>query len=254
MDRASLSLQNDQDALIETVAAANPNTVVVLSTGGPVAMPWLARVRGVMETWMGGDAYGPAVAAMLFGDREPGGRLPVTFPADAGQGPATQPHQFPGTIDPATGRLDTSYFDEGVLVGYRYWDAHGQQPLFPFGYGLSYGQIGFGNESVMVKTDGSLVASARLINTGTHAGSEVLQLYLGFPAEAGPAPKQLKGFAKITLKPGEAKDVSIAVNRDDLRYWNEDAPGWKIAPGEYTVYLGRSSRDIVWQRTVTIAP
>ncbi|MBO9498506.1 MAG: glycoside hydrolase family 3 C-terminal domain-containing protein [Novosphingobium sp.] len=254
MDRASLSLQNDQDALIAAVAAANPNTVVVLSTGGPVAMPWLPKVRGVLETWMGGDAYGPAVAGMLFGDREPDGRLPVTFPADASQGPATHSYEFPGTVDPATGRLDTSYFDEGVLVGYRYWDAHGQQPLFPFGYGLSYGRIGVTGESASLQPDGGILASARLTNSGKRAGSEVLQLYLGFPAEAGPAPKQLKGFAKVTLKPGEAKDVAIAVKREDLRYWNEDAPGWRVAPGDYTVYLGRSSRDILWQGTVTVAP
>ncbi|WEK47142.1 MAG: glycoside hydrolase family 3 C-terminal domain-containing protein [Candidatus Andeanibacterium colombiense] len=252
MDRASLSLQNDQDALIAAVAAANPNTVVVLSTGGPVTMPWLPKVRGVLETWMGGDAYGPAVAGMLFGDREPGGRLPVTFPADATQGPATHPWQFPGTIDPATGRLDTAYFDEGVLVGYRFWDAHGQQPLFPFGYGLSYGEIGVGNESARSQTDGSIVATARLTNSGKRQGSEVLQLYLGFPTAAGPAPKQLKGFAKVTLKPGETRDVAITVKPEDLRYWNEDQPGWKIAPGEYTVYLARSSRDIVWQGKVTI--
>jgi beta-glucosidase len=105
-----------------------------------------------------------------------------------------------------------------------------------------------------VRTDGSLIANAKLTNTGKREGSEVLQLYLGFPAEAGPAPRQLKGFTKVTLKPGETRAVSIAVGPQDLRYWDEDAPGWKIAPGEYTVYLGRSSRDIIWQRKVTIAP
>ena len=147
MDRTSLALPNDQDALIEAVARANPHTVVVLNTGGGVTMPWLDKVAAVLEMWLPGDAYGPAAAQLLFGDADPGGRLPVTFPANESQGPATRPFEYPGTEDSA-GRLDTAWFDEGIFIGYRWWDARGQQPLFPFGYGLSYAQFAVGTTTL----------------------------------------------------------------------------------------------------------
>jgi len=252
MDRESLSLQADQNRLIEAVARANLNTVVVLSTGGPVAMPWLGKVRGVLETWMPGDAFGTAVAGILFGDRGPGGRLPVTFPADESQGPATRPSEFPGTRDPESGRLDTAYFDEGVFVGYRFYDQHHQQPLFPFGYGLSYGDISLGGEGAEVQPDGSILAHVTLANSGKRAGTQVVQAYLGFPDGTGEPPKQLKGFAKATLKPGESREIDIAIPREALRYWDADEPGWRIVPGSYEVYLGTSSRDIAWQGEVTL--
>jgi beta-glucosidase len=252
MDRETLSLQGDQDRLIEAVAQANPNTVVVLSTGGPVAMPWLKQVHGVIETWMPGDAFGPAIAGMLFGDREPGGRLSVTFPANETQGPATKPSEFPGTREPQNGRLDTAYFDEGVLIGYRYYDAHRQQPLFPFGYGLSYGDISLSGAGAETRPDGSILAHVTLANSGKRGGTGVVQVYLGFPEGTGEPPKQLKGFAKAELGPGESRTLEIAIPRKALRYWDEDAPGWRIAPGDYAVYLGTSSRDIAWQGKVTI--
>ncbi|MEO6387790.1 MAG: glycoside hydrolase family 3 C-terminal domain-containing protein, partial [Croceibacterium sp.] len=251
MDRHSLSLQGDQDALIAAVAAANPNTVVVLNTGGPVAMPWLASVRGVMEMWLPGDAFGPAVAGLLFGDREPGGRLPVTFPADETQGPATQRHEFPGLYDPATGKLGDAYFDEGVFVGYRYWDEHQQTPLFPFGHGLGYGQVAMEGLGVTLAADGSAVARVRLKNTGTRASSEVAQVYLGFPDGTGEPPRQLKGFARAELAPGEQRVVEIALPPEAFRHWDSAAATWQVAPGAYRVLVGRSSRDIVWEGSVT---
>lgn len=252
MDRPTLSLQADQDRLIAAVAEANPNTVVVLSTGGPAAMPWLGRVRGVLETWMPGDAYGTAVAGMLFGDREPGGRLPVTFPADTTQGPATRPSEFPGTRDPASGQLDTVYFNEGPLVGYRYYDAHDQAPLFPFGYGLSYGAIALSGTRAELRPDGSVAAHVTVTNSGSRSGTVVVQAYLGFPAGTEEPPKQLKGFAKAVLKSGERRELEIAIPRQALRYWDADAAAWRIAGGEYTVYLGTSSRDIAWQGKVVL--
>jgi beta-glucosidase len=251
MDRHTLSLQGDQDALIEAVARANPNTVVVLNTGGPVAMPWLGRVRAVMEMWLPGDAFGSTVAGLLFGDREPGGRLPVTFPADEAQGPATRPHQFPGLYHPVTGKLDTAYFEEGVFVGYRYWDEHGQEPLFPFGHGLNYGEVAMEAIGVEPRAGGGAVARVRLRNTGSRRAAEVAQLYLGFPDDAAAPPRQLKGFARAELVPGETRIVEIALPPEAFRYWDEGAAGWRTAPGPYRVMIGRSSRDIVWEGSVT---
>lgn len=251
-DRHTLALQGDQDALIAAVARANPNTVVVLSTGGAVAMPWLKDVRGVLETWLPGDAYGPAVAAMLFGDREPGGRLPVTFPADEAQGPATQRHQFPGLTNPVTGRLDTAYFDEGIFVGYRYWDEHGQQPLFPFGHGLTYGTATIEPMRIQRHAEGGASVRVRLRNTGQRATAEVVQVYLGFPEVTGSPPRQLKAFAKVPLQPGEEREVDLSLPPEAFRYWDEKTNGWRVAPGLYDVEVGRSSRDILWRGTVTI--
>nr|WP_166180790.1 glycoside hydrolase family 3 C-terminal domain-containing protein [Altererythrobacter segetis] len=251
MDRSSLSLQADQDRLIEAVAAANPNTVVVLSTGGPVAMPWLGQVAAVMETWMPGDAFGPAVAAMLFGDAEPGGRLPVTFPADETQGPGTQRHQFPGLADPATGRLAEAYYDEGVNVGYQFWDAHDQRPLFEFGHGLGYGDVALEGVRVADSPDGGKVVAVRVRNQGLRPGSAVPQVYLGFPEAAREPPRQLKGFARLALAPGEEQLVEIPLPPEAFRYWDPGKPGW-VSGGTYEVMVGASSRDIVWHETIEV--
>jgi beta-glucosidase len=251
MDRPSLSLQADQDRLIEAVAAANPNTVVVLSTGGPVAMPWLDKVAAVLETWQPGDAFGPAMAAMLFGDAEPGGRLPVTFPADETQGPGTRRAEFPGETDPATGRLDKVHFDEGVEVGYRFWDAHEQQPLFPFGFGLGYGEIAMDGLGVADGPEGGTVVRVHVRNDGSRAASAVPEVYLGFPQASGDPPRQLKGFAKVVLQPGEERDIEIPLARDAFRYWDEGKAAWAVG-GSYEVMLGRSSRDIVWHDSVEV--
>lgn len=244
MDRQSLALPNDQDALIEAVAAANPHTVVVLETGGPVTMPWLSKVQAVLETWLPGDAFGVAAARLLYGDAEPGGRLPVTFPRDDTQGPATRPEQYPGTTD-ATGALDTAHYDEGVEIGYRYYDAHGQAPLFPFGYGLGYGRFDLGPAKVVRTRDGGAVVRTTVKNTGPREGAETVEVYLGFPKAAGEPPRQLKGFQKVRLKPGEARQVEISLAPQAFRYWNETARKWTAAPGAYQVMVGRSSRDIV---------
>jgi beta-glucosidase len=250
MDR-QLSLQADQNRLIEAVAEANPNTVVVLSSGGPVAMPWLDKVAAVMETWMPGDAFGAAVAAMLFGDAEPGGRLPVTFPADESQGPATKRSEFPGTTDPTTGRLADAHYDEGVNVGYRFWDAHGQRPLFPFGYGLGYGDIAMKSRGVADDAGGAKVVRVHLQNGGDHAGSAVPEVYLGFPAAADEPPKQLKGFAKVMLQPGEQRDVEIKLPPEIFRYWDAGKAAW-ASGGSYEIMIGSSSRDIAGHETVEI--
>ena len=246
MDRETLALQNDQDALIEAVAAANPRTVVVLNTGGAITMPWLPKVAGVMQMWLPGDAQGPAAASLLFGDAQPGGRLPVTFPKDETQGPATTPAQYPGLLAP-DGALDEARFDEGVLVGYRYWDARKQEPLFPFGYGLGYSTFTHEGISLRKTPEGGAEIALTVRNTGKLKSPDVVQVYLGFPASAGEPPRQLKGVGKLTLEPGQSAPMTIKLDRSAFRYWDEKAAGWKIAKGTYTVYVARSSRDILQQ-------
>jgi len=252
MDRMHLGLPNDQDALIEAVAKANPRTVVVLNTGGAVTMPWLSRVAGVLEMWLPGDSYGPAAAKLLFGDAEPGGRLPVTFPADETQGPATKASQYPGTLSD-DGSLDTAHFDEGIFIGYRYWDQYNLQPLFPFGSGLAYTTFSMKGVGVKPLPGGGAVVDVLVRNTGKRAGSEVVQIYVGFPQTAGEPPRQLKGFEKVTLQPNEEKTVHLNLDAAAFQYWNEQTHAWATAPGAYQVMAGRSSREILWRGNFTPA-
>ncbi len=249
MDRMTLALPNDQDALIEAVAKANPHTVVVLNTGGGVTMPWLDKVAGVLEMWLPGDAYGSAAAKLLFGDAEPSGRLPVTFPKDETQGPATQRSQYPGTLS-ADGAVDVTHFDEGIFIGYRYWDQYNQTPLFPFGYGLGY--TTFTMKGVGAKTEaGGATVDVMVKNTGARAGSEVVEVYLGFPKTAGEPPRQLKGMQKVMLKPGEEKRVQVKLDAEAFQYWDEATKKWTAAAGNYQVMVGRDSRNIAYTAGLT---
>jgi beta-glucosidase len=238
MDRASLALPGDQDRLIAAVAAANPRTVVVLNSGGPVLMPWLDQVGAVVQAWLPGQQFGAAVAAVLFGDADPGGRLPVTFPATPDQGPITGPERFPGVDGDAR-------YDEGVLVGYRWYDQRGQEPLFCFGHGLSYGEYEYGQPRVARdEATGAVTASLEVTNVGDRPGAEVVQLYLAAPAAAQQPPRQLKGFAKLHLDPGATSQVSLRLDRDDLAAFDEASAAWVVHPGRYEVLVGRSSRDL----------
>jgi len=228
MDRCSLALPGDQDALIAAVAAANPRTVVVLNTGGPVLMPWLEDVAAVLHVWYPGQRYGEAIAAVLFGDAEPGGRLPVTFPASSDQGPATT------TVD---GEVQ---YGEGLLVGYRFYDAHAQQPLFPFGHGLSYTQFRYG-EAQLERAGEALDITVEVENIGARPGTEVVQLYLASPDAAHTPPKQLKGFRKLRLAPGERTLATFRLEPGDLATFDGR---WSVVGGRYEALIGRSSRDI----------
>lgn len=250
MDRLSLALPNDQDALVEAVAKANQRTVVVLNTGGAVTMPWLDQVAAVLEMWLPGDAYGTAAAKLLFGDADPGGRLPVTFPKDETQGPAVKASEYPGT-ESEDGAAAETHFDEGIFVGYRYWDQYNQTPLFPFGYGLSYTTFTMKGAGVKADADGGATVNVQVKNTGKRAGSDVVEVYLGFPKTAGEPPRVLKGIGKVALQPGEEKTVPVKVDAAGFRYWDEGRKAWTVAPGPYQVMLGRSSRDIAWTGTVT---
>jgi beta-glucosidase len=240
MDRTSLGLQGDQNELIEAVAHANPNTIVVLNTGGPVLMPWLDDVQGVLETWYPGQTFGTAIAAVLFGDASPGGRLPVTFPANASQGPApaSQPNHYPGV----NGVVD---YDEGLDVGYRWYDATGQRPLFPFGYGLSYEQFDVsGVHAVYDRFSGTAYVVARVKNTSWKTGPATVELYLESPAAAQEPPKQLKGYASLDLAPGQSRFVVFRLSPSDLAYYSSSQSKFTVAPGRYTVLVGTSSTDL----------
>ena len=252
MDRSHLQLAADQDALIEAVARANPRTVVVLTTGGPVMMPWLGHVAAVLQMWLPGDAFGTAAARLLFGDDDPGGRLPVTFPAAENQGPGATQAEYPGDPGP-TGEVGVVHFDEGLQIGYRYYDAHGQTPLFPFGHGLSYGRVDVKDVSARGTPDGGALVRASLHNASRRRGTEVVQVYVRFPAAAGEPPRQLKGFAKAMLAPGETRRVAITLSPAAFEHWDEPRRAWAVTPGDYTLMVGRSSRDIVAERSLRLA-
>jgi len=240
-DRACLTLEcpmvhGDQDGLISAVAGANPKTAVVLETGGPVLTPWRDKVGAIAEAWYPGAAGGPAIARVLFGDVDPGGRLPATFPRSEADLPtAGDPEKYPGVGE-------TVRYKEGVLVGYRWFDQKKLTPAFPFGFGLSYTRFALRNLRVTPRS-----ASIEVVNTGRRTGTAVPQLYLGLP-EPGAGivqpPRQLKGMRSLRLAPGRKRRITFPITQRDLSYWDVKSNGWKVARGCYRVMVGTSSRDI----------
>jgi beta-glucosidase len=245
MDRTSLRLPGDQDRLIESVAAANPRTIVVLHTAGPVLMPWLQKVAGTLEAWYPGQRSGSAIAATLFGYSDPSGHLPVTFPRTASQGPATKPAQYPGT-----GNL--AQYSEGIFVGYRYYDRFHETPLFPFGYGLSYTSFSLSHLRITAERGRTYVATVSLHNTGRFRGAEVVQAYLQFPAASGEPPRQLEAFAKVFLTPGGSSSVRLVLDRSSFEFFDARRGGWMPGRGLYRLYIGTSSRDLPVSATIRI--
>jgi beta-glucosidase len=244
MDRDDYRLPADQDALIEAVAAVNKNTVVVLNTGGAVAMPWLDKVKGVVQMWYPGVATGTGIARVLFGDADPGGRLPVSFLADASQGP--KPYLGGGTIS----------YDEGVMVGYRYLMQHGQKPAFPFGHGLSYSSYRLDGLTVkpLGAADGAAAVSVHVRNTGSRSGTTVVQVYSGaLPAPVETPKAKLVGFAKIALDAGAERTVTIPIDRRLLSYWDEKGGKWVTPKGNVPVAVGFSSEDIVLRGELSLS-
>jgi beta-glucosidase-like glycosyl hydrolase len=233
-DRTSLSLPGDENDLISAVAAANPHTVVVLNTGGPSLMPWLGQVAGVVEAWYPGEEDGNAIAAILFGKVDPSGRLPITFPTTDGQSAIHTPTQWPG-ID-----LSSS-FTEGLDVGYRYDHAHHIQPLFPFGYGLSYTNFSLKGLNAS-RSQSGVTLEVKVTNTGTVAGTDVPQAYLTYPSSADEPPAQLVAFYPVTLPPGHSKTVSLFIASSAFQtYLNR---GWTTVPGRYQLLVGQSSSNL----------
>ncbi|WP_162601545.1 glycoside hydrolase family 3 C-terminal domain-containing protein [Occallatibacter savannae] len=246
MDKTSLNLPGNQNELIDAVAAVNSRTVVVLNTSTPVAMPWINKVASVLESWYPGQESGEGIASVLFGDADPGGRLPITFPASPDQGPATKSQNYPG--------LDgVARYDEGIFVGYRWYDQHQQQPLFPFGHGLSYTTFEYSN--LHVSREGNKVSlSVAVTNTGARKGSEVVQVYVTEPDHASEPPLQLKGFEKLSLSPGERKTVNIEVPLNRLSVWSDEEHGWKLWSGTYKFAVGTSSRKLLLESSLQLAP
>jgi len=235
-----IELAYADNKLIEAVAAVNPKTVVVLKTGGAVTMPWLSKVAAVLEAWYPGEEDGNAVAHVLFGDVNPSGKLPVSFPISAQDTLARDPESWPGTGKEV-------HYKEGINVGYRWYQANNIKPLFPFGFGLSYTTFAYSGLAVSPLPGGKGVAvSFQVQNTGKVAGAEVAQVYVGFPsiAEGDEAPRQLKGFEKVSLAPGESKTVHITLNPREFAYWSVDKHDWVTAPGAYKIMAGASSEDI----------
>jgi beta-glucosidase len=242
-DRLSLNLPSAQDELVAAVAAANPHTVVVIDAGAPVAMPWLNQVAGVVDAWYPGQNSGTALASVLFGQTDPSGHLPVTFPVSLAQVPASTTAQFPGDGT-------TVQYSEGLDVGYRWYDAKNIQPLFPFGYGLSYTSYRYSGLRVTPIASGTqdVSVSAVVTNTGHRSGTDVAQLYVTDPASAGEPPRQLKGFARVNLRPGQSERVRFTLTPSDLQWFDTSAPGaaatgggWSQSAGVYQVYVGDSS-------------
>jgi len=235
----SLGLSGNQDKLIAAVAAVNPHTIVVLETGGPVLMPWLSQVAGVLEAWYPGSGGGEAIAAVLFGAVDPSGHLPVTFPESVEQLPHVK---LPGTGLPAGQPFEVAY-RAGAAVGYKWYDRHGLKPLFPFGYGLSYTRFDFSALRTRME-NGRLVVSFVVKNIGSRAGAAVPEVYVGPKAGGWEAPKRLVGWSKVTLAPGASATLSVTVDPRLLATFDEASESWRIAPGTYDVRLGKSSADI----------
>jgi beta-glucosidase len=249
-DRLKLALPSAQNELISRVAAANPHTVVVIDAGAPVSMPWLGSVSSVLDGFYPGETNGTALANVLFGKSDPSGHLPVTFPQSLSQVPASTPQQFPGV----NGQVD---FTEGLDIGYRWYDQKNLEPLFPFGYGLSYTTFSYSNLQVQSPSQpgGDATVTATVTNTGSRAGSDVAQLYLADPAAAGEPPRQLAGYTRLTLAPGQSRQVTFTVTPQSEEWWDTSANGWTQSPGTYGVYVGDSSAlaDLPLQGSFTLA-
>ncbi|MGB3716416.1 MAG: glycoside hydrolase family 3 C-terminal domain-containing protein, partial [Candidatus Promineifilaceae bacterium] len=238
-DRPDMELVGDQVALIKAVAATNPRTVVVLQTGSPVSMPWLDKVAGVIQAWYPGQECGNAIADVLFGDSDPSGKLPQTFPARLEDNPAFI--NYPGE----NGRVT---YGEGIFVGYRYYEKKKIAPLFPFGFGLSYTNFAYDNLRLNTKElspDDQLEVAVDVTNAGERAGKEIVQLYVCDATSSLVRPeKELKGFVKVALAPGETKAVRLTLDRTSLAYWDDAKRSWVAEAGDFEVLVGSSSQDI----------
>jgi beta-glucosidase len=267
MDLKSLDLGEEQDKLIEAVAAANAKTIVVLETGSPATMPWIDHVAGVVEAWYPGIRGAEALANLLTGEVNPTGKLAITFPrSDADlphptlvlPPPASQPSRPAPGADISAFMASMAkglppfqvYYDEKLKVGYKWYDAEKKPVLFPFGFGLSYTTYAYSGLSV---TSGDAVSvSFTVRNTGKRAGTEIAQVYASLPDAAGEPPKRLIGWARVELAPGESKQVSIPVNHDRLTIYDEASDAWKLVPGNYNVMAGGSSLDLPLHQQINL--
>jgi beta-glucosidase len=246
-DRVNMSLPGDQDELIARITAVNPRTIVVLNGGSPLAMPWIEQVGAVVTQWFNGQECGNALADILFGDVNPSGKLPTTFPARLEDNPAYI--NYPGE----NGQV---HYREGLFVGYRYYDKKKVQPLFPFGHGLSYTTFTYSNLQVInlqFTRDEEVELRFDLHNTGITAGKEVVQIYVhDVHATLVRPEKELKAFTKVALDPGETQTVTVHLNQEAFHYYNPVQSGWQVETGEFEILVGASSRDIRLRTTVKL--
>jgi beta-glucosidase len=271
-DLPTLTLPDKQDGLVSAVAAANPHTIVVLETGGAASMPWIGQVSAAIEAWYPGIRGHVALANILFGDVNPSGKLPITFaksdadlphPQIPGMRPPSPPAATPAPGAAAAGRggrgggmagFDVDY-TEGLKVGYKWFDAENKEPLFAFGYGLSYTTYEYsGLKTSRLATNlvsgsgaqekaGIDSVTFTVRNTGKRAGAEIAEVYAGLPAAAQEPPKRLVAWEKIQLAPGESKTVTLAIDPKFLSIFNEQKDGWELLPGDYRFFVGGSSRS-----------
>jgi beta-glucosidase len=238
-DLDGITLPGRQDELVAAVLKANPRTVVVLQTGGPVELPWIADAPAILQAWYPGQECGTAIADVLFGDAEPGGRLPQTFPARWQDNPTWS--QDPGIYPGADGKVR---YEEGVFVGYRHYDRIGLEPLFPFGHGLGYTRFELAEMDVAVSRDGARV-TVKLTNTGMRRGSTVVQIYVGDTESSVERPeKELKSFAKATLEAGETRELAFDLPPRAFAFFDANARSWKIEEGDFRVWAGFSATDL----------
>lgn len=252
-DAPDLSLPDGQDRLVSRVAAANPRTIAVLETGGPVTMPWLDQVGAVLEVWYPGIRGGESIANVLFGDVNPSGKLPVTFPRTEADLPRPvlpgDPQVLPlGRVPPAK-PFDIEY-KEGLKVGYKWFDAEGRTPLFPFGFGLSY--TTFSYSDIKVAAGRQVQVSFRLANTGNRAGAETAQVYVSLPSTAGEPFRRLVAWEKTPLAPGEAKTVTLRIDPLYLSVLDVQRDDWHLLPGDYQVFAGASAQNLPLRATVRL--
>jgi beta-glucosidase len=260
MDLETLALPDHQDDLIAKVSASNPHTVVVIESGGPVTMPWVGQVSAILEAWFAGSRGADAVANLLFGDVNPSAKLPITFPRSE----ADLPHPILVKPPKATVEADRQgwkriaaglpvfqvTYDEGVKVGYKWYDAEHKPVLFPFGYGLSYTTYSYSKLTVMPGMNPRVTFT--VTNSGSRTGAEIAEVYASLPASAAEPPKRLVGWSKVKLNPGESKEVTVDVDPKYLSIFNVEKNGWELIPGEYQFMVGGSSQDMPLKETVSL--
>jgi beta-glucosidase len=245
-DLPNIDLSPAENELIESVSRVNPNTIVVLNTGSAVTMPWLNSVKAVVEAWYPGQMDGNSIADILFGRVDPSGKLPVTFPESIADVPASTPAQWPGVDRKVE-------YSEGLLVGYRWYDAKGIQPLFPFGFGLSYTTFSLSNLQITGSSSpNTALASVDITNTGKVAGADTVQVYIGDPPSAGEPPEQLKGFERVSLAPGQSTEVTIPLGPSAFSIWDTGLQQWVETPGTYSVMVGDSSAHLPLKGAIAI--
>jgi len=257
-DLPNLSLPDNQDALVEQVAAANPHTIVVLETGSAVTMPWAAKVGGILEAWYAGSKGADAVANILFGSVNPSAKLPLTFPR------SEQDLPHPHLTVPAADQLGPAavmksgeakptfevHYDEELKVGYKWYDAEHKEVLFPFGFGLSYTTYGY--SGLKVSQNNRVTVNFTLKNIGKREGMEIAEVYAALPQGSGEPPKRLVGWSKVTLQAGESREVSVSVDPRYLSVYDEKSDTWKLLPGEYAFSVGGSSRNFPLHEKISL--